>query len=112
MAENPSPERTQRRLFQLRLSTLLLMTAMFALAAGWWADHLRLEEKIRMLTYETVVFDLKYVQSDEAARALREMHQGRTDINFGSDRRSNTIIVSGPAEALVSIKDVVNRLDQ
>jgi type II secretory pathway component GspD/PulD (secretin) len=113
MPENPPhPERKRRRLLQLRLSTLLLVMAMFALAAGWWADRLRLEKKIRMLTNETVVFHLKYVQSDDAVRILSQMYPGETKLAFGSDSRSNSIVVSGPVEAIASIEASINRLDQ
>jgi hypothetical protein len=112
MKDDTTTERKPRRLLQLRLSTLLLMVAMLALAAGWWSDHLRLERKIRMLTRETVILNLNYVNSDDAVRTLRGMHQGDTDLVFGSDSRSNSVVVSGSPKAIASIKAVIERLDQ
>ena len=45
-------ERQARRLPRFRISTLLLVTALFAVAVGWWLDHRRQQDVTATLNEE------------------------------------------------------------
>ena len=45
-----------RRRFQFRLSTIMLLIAIAAIAVGWWTDHARLVQQLRARDTEIRVF--------------------------------------------------------
>jgi hypothetical protein len=104
--------RSPGRWLQLRLSTLLLLVAIAALAAGWFADRRRLEHEIQSLRRETHVIQLKFVSSDHAAGTLKEMLGAASHVALASDARSNCIVVTGSTRDIDSVKEVLANLDQ
>lgn len=103
-----------RRWYQLRLSTLLLLTLSIALACGWWVDHARLMRLLTIEESQIKVFSLQKIKPDEAERIIRKTfpETWADPLNVAADPRSNALIVNGSESKLSMVEALLLRLDQ
>ena len=88
------------RPWRFGLSTLLLLTALVAVAAGWWLDHSRLMSRVQSLESESrilfMMVDSAYGLLDYAAKA---------NLDADSLREFNESIQKARQELLQQAKD-------
>lgn len=102
------------RWYQYRLSTLLLIVLIVALALGWWVDRSRLARQIPAQPQGIKVFSVVNADATELSNALRDLFsKDESDPVFVAvEPRTKQIIVRGPTGKLTEIEAIVLRLDQ
>jgi len=102
------------RWYQWRLSTLLLIFLIVALALGWWVDHSRLAKQIPAQPKGIKVFYLHHADPAGLSNALKELFsKDESDPVFVAvDARAKQIIVRGPSDKLLEVEAVALKLDQ
>jgi type II secretory pathway component GspD/PulD (secretin) len=109
-----SREGVSTRWYQFRLSTLLLIVLIVALALGWWVDRSRLAAQIPAQPQGIKTFSVVYADATDLSNALRELlSKDESDPVFVAvDPRAKTIIVRGPTDKLAEVEALVLRLDK
>ncbi len=92
---------------QFTVRDLVLLTAMVALAIGWWIDHRNLTQPdLAQLT----VYSLQYADPASAVATLKALYRG-PDVTFAPDTKNNRVIVRAPRKQSQEIEAVLRKLD-
>ena len=90
--------------FQIR--DLLWLTALIALAVGWWVDHRAL------VGYpEVTVYHLKYADADETYKVLQSILASAPGVRISLDAKTNAITAVGPIGRQMTIRQTIEKLD-
>ncbi|MCX7426072.1 MAG: hypothetical protein NTW96_10690 [Planctomycetia bacterium] len=107
-------EGVSTRWYQYRLSTLLLIVLIVALALGWWVDRSRLAAQIPAQPQGIKIFSVVNVDAMDLSNALRDLFsKDESDPVFVAvEPRAKQIIVRGPTGKLAEVEALVLRLDK
>jgi type II secretory pathway component GspD/PulD (secretin) len=97
------------RWFKFSIRELLLITAIVALAVGWWLDHHELtKQNLSVLT----VYSLSNIDAKVASTTLEKLYSGSPEVRIAADTQQNTIISSAPPRQQHEIKAILLKLDE
>ena len=88
---------------------LLWLTALVALAVGWFLDHRRRADQSRPAY---TIYYVKHVNPNFALKVLQTTSAGAHGITLGADARLNAIVVQSSKSHDDEIEAILSTLDQ
>ena len=100
----------KRRWFRFSIRDLLLVTAIVALAVGWWLDHRFQVERFESLRpSEIVVYPVTIAAPNTVLRVLQTALAGVPDVRLMAD--TDCVVVQASPKQQHMIRTIINKLE-
>lgn len=103
----------KRRWFRFSIRDLLLVTAIAALAVGWWLDHrIQVDRYRSMLPPKIVAYPITTADPNAVLKTLQTAVGSLPDVTVFLDTKTNTIVAQGRPGEQETILAIILKLER